>query len=187
MIVNHRDRWLYVGSPKTGSTTLHITLCYPEFGGELWGDQHEVGSLAGYRVLASVRDPYTRALSLYRYLGQNLAGYDQTFEAYCAELEKGGYRRPYDRETAFWHWTLSEWLQDIRVDRLIHLETLDADLKAEFPVWLGRADRVNETVLTGRPVQYTPETRRLVRSWAADDFERFGYSSDQGARAGATS
>jgi hypothetical protein len=182
MIVNHREKWLYLGPPRTGSTTLHVTLCYPEFGGEVWGGQHEVARLPDYRIFASASNPFRRIRSLYRYLTQNFRGHSQTFEDFCYELSVGGYRRPYNRDSAFWHWTLDEWTADVVVDRWFHLESLDADLRAEFPQWRGFSDVLNATTVSPRVAKHSAVTRPMVRRWAERDFALCGYPFGKGRR-----
>ena len=34
MIIHHARRWVYLGVPKTGSTTMHLLLSRPPFDGE---------------------------------------------------------------------------------------------------------------------------------------------------------
>lgn len=81
MIINTEGKWLYIGPPKTGSTSLHSLLSKPPFYGAFVDptsgsdvpEQHNfhppaellAGCDCNYIVAVSSRNPYSRAVSLW--------------------------------------------------------------------------------------------------------------------------
>jgi hypothetical protein len=185
MVVNHARRWVLITPPKTGSTSLTYLFSFPPFAGECatmgepgpnLSDQHETRipeACAGYLVIASVRNPYARAVSLYHHRRRTMPGAPGTasFAAFAEGL--GGYGDP------FFDWPLTRWLEGLRVDRLIRQECLEADVRA-----LGLApepyDVPRENVAGAGSWQWAyrhaPGALGRVRSWAGDSFTRFGYT-----------
>ena len=75
MIVCPRYRFVYLGPPKTASTSLHHWLSQAAFCATRWSpagrtDQHDaqIPAEAGdFFTFASIRNPYARAVSLWRH------------------------------------------------------------------------------------------------------------------------
>jgi len=68
MVIHHGQRWIYIGPPKTGSTTLHHFLTSRAIGGLHSGAQHDNQLPPGcelYWIIMTVRHPQTRLLSFY--------------------------------------------------------------------------------------------------------------------------
>ena len=72
----------------------------------------------------------------------------------------------------------SEWLRPVRLDRIVKLETLQADLEA-LPFWKLGTPVLCINASHGEYADWwtyiDDETGPLIREWAAEDFERFGY------------
>ena len=129
-----------------------------------------------FLTFASIRDPVARAVSLYRQFHahhRDLPGGASFPEFVAHVLEGDEHRRLYG---PFFCATQAEYLSGIRIDRLVRLERLRADLEA-----LRLADepfaipRVNAS--GGTPPPIDPQTLARVRAWAAPDYDHFGESS----------
>ena len=197
MVINRAKKWVYLGPPKTASTSLHQLLTAPPFAGERMSSQHEMVVPADCRdffIFASVRNPYDRAASLWRHRLHDLyrAAYPQQLVKFRTIVKELAVILPFNRfvqqmvnhhyDNPFFEWTVTEWLNlkpdflpdyEPRVDAVIHVETLAADLAelhlvdAEFAV-----PQVNVT--RGQvEAKYDDQTRELVRQWAQMDLE--GY------------
>lgn len=197
MVINRAKRWVYLGSPKTASTSLHQLLSAPPFGGERTQSQHEMivpEDCHDFFIFASVRNPYDRAASLWRHRLHDLyrAAYPKQGQLFCHVTSELAALLPFQRfvhqivnrhyDNPFFEWTVTEWLNlkpdflpnyEPRVDAVIHVETLAADLAAlrlvdeEFEV-----PRVNVTEGQVEAV-YDARSRELVQRWARMDIENY--------------
>jgi hypothetical protein len=74
MIYSHEHKFVYFSIPKTGSTTISNILI-EKFGGILSYDRHDnrvPEDMKDYYKFATVRNPYERALSGYKYIYRKL-------------------------------------------------------------------------------------------------------------------
>jgi len=138
VIISHRWRFVYVGPPKTASTTLHHWLSQPAFCDQRWTperrDQHSVvipPEVQHYFTFASVRDPLDRAVSLWAHSQSpaSLAGgwvWPMSFEEFVLEFQ------PH----ASWFYRLSqaELLAPVRLDGVVRFERLEVDLLRLPPI-----------------------------------------------------
>jgi hypothetical protein len=180
MIIHYARRWVYLGVPKTGSTTMHLLLSRPPFGGEdvygMGNEQHRMEIPPGcddYLTFATVRDPIARAMSLYRQFHKahrDLPGGSSFPEFVACVLHGEEHRRRYGR---FFCATQAEWLRGLRVDRVLRLEHLRDDLErlglVDEPFELPRAN-VSRVELP----DIDPTTLARVRAWAAADYDFLG-------------
>ena len=74
MIVSRKRRFIYIGPPKTATTTLHHWLSQPALCESRWDpkgqDQHRTDLPDGcedYLIVVSIRNPLDRAVSLWRH------------------------------------------------------------------------------------------------------------------------
>jgi hypothetical protein len=172
MIVNFKDRWGYVGINKNGSTSLHDYLQQSPFNGvdPDPSDQHKIdlppGADDGWTVLLVVRNPFDRALSLWRHATYNdfpEATFKQ-FLLYTLECPEPFYSS---------HQT--EFLRPWRRLSIARLESLQADLSSFYGFDVPPIPQLNTTDSRALRDHYTPELIRLVRMIYHDDFEAFGY------------
>lgn len=174
MIVNAKRRWVYVGAPKTGSSTLHCLLAFPPFNGVASECQHDsVPPDESYRTFISVRNPYSRAVSLYSHY-QKIEGRQLGFEEFLRLLLGGS-----ATGALRYHQTQAAFYRGLRADAMIRLESIHFNLH-ELQL-VGEPFIVPwENRLTDVAWQWLYEDRRLlglVRDWAGEDFERYGYST----------
>lgn len=216
MVINHQNRWLFLGPPKTGTTTLTYLLTdghdwnirkplpQKRFGGVRHAGQHAMDvspECRGYFIFASIRNPFTRAVSLWRHW--NSEGRQMKpcrawmpFDDFVAHILCGSHTEPPagagepSPVDPFFYFTLSRWFQGVpRIDRLIRQESLEADLNALGLAAAAAVPRFNQArafnhtgAETAAPrttdwrALYTAETEAHVRQWAQEDFDRFGYS-----------
>lgn len=189
MITAPDNSWRYLGPPKTGTTLLHSVLETPAIGGIYSGFRHDMETLPGAKMIVSVRNPFMRALSLWKHALYHLGGggkptgpkqgRDRLDEAeypmsQFLEDVRGG-----EKFDAFFNFTICRWLLYIKeVHDLIRLESINRDLRRLFPQ-LPR-DFVTPHLNVGfdhitRPYA-DPANVEAVLNWMAPDFDRFGYS-----------
>lgn len=207
MIVQHAARWLYIGPPKTGSTTLHTELQRPRFGGAMAqpGVQHDVLPPKGcedYFKFATVRSPYHRATSLYWHFLTDIRAaeaeaskvspaYNMPFRTDLYSFEQFmelmiSDRLPFEPlRNAFFRNTLTWWLRAVKLDAIIRLENLEDAFKA-LPIWHDKDNtpnfgRYNSVGTPGWRFMMNPTVIHLVEIWAGEDFEKFGYAKLAGA------
>jgi hypothetical protein len=183
MIISHRWRFVYVGPPKTASTTLHHWLSQPTLCDQRWTpdrqDQHSVvipAEVRDYFTFASIRDPLDRAVSLWAHSQSpaSLAGggvWPMSFEEFVLEFQP----------QASWFYRLSqaELLAPVRLDGVVRVERLEEDLRRLPPIAAaGRAGEVLEPLPRFNETSHPPWERsctpqrvaRLAHLWS----ENFG-------------
>jgi hypothetical protein len=174
MIVSHGHRFVYFGPPRTGSTTLS-RLFVMRFGGEydyrpqcdpnparfltdVGRAQHQIvlpAEFADYLTVLSVREPFARFRSLSALFGPRHGC--RTVEDYFAWAEP-----PIAREVG-----------EIRIDRVIRLESINADVNA-LPFVAAPVDLWHERRGPELP-PLSGDARKFVAEFYRADFERFGY------------
>jgi len=195
MMVNSRERWLYISPPKTASSSLTAYFT-PRGGMDIdVNDRHRVAippEYIDYFKFASVRNPYGRAASMWRYYILHL------YRHKYADKDEWWREVPRDKSIytefpfrvymqhilwrseawiPFYRQTLTEWLHGIELDAVLHVEQLCDDLaRLPFIDEVGNIPQLNvarhQHILR---VVYDAEIARLVQEWAGADFDSFGY------------
>lgn len=182
MIVLKKSRLIIATPPKCGSTSLHAQFCEqqdnvfvigPQFGTDEI-NKHTMSipfEYRKYRRAMTVRNPFTRAISLWSYhCGWNG---EQSFENYLewsvstAEVY-GFYRYRLFEFADEWEGDQFDYLKLEHLDEGLRSYDLDFDI---LPM-LNVGDHETPEEL------YTDETADLVRKHHAEDFKRFDYSLD---------
>lgn len=175
MIVSHKRKFVYIGPPRTASTTLHHWLSHELLGDKPWvqGEQHSSAippEALEYFTFASVREPLDRCVSLWRHYSEHAhdrAGLpDLTFAEFVHEFPQ----LPWLYRTS-----QAEILSGVRLDAVIRYHRLEADLRRLqifYGYWhlLPPIPKMNDS--QDRPPMealYTPELESAVRRWWADD------------------
>ncbi len=188
MIVHHEGRWIYLGIPKTASTTLHRFL--PRYGGVAHGDQHETAipeAWRDYRVFVSVMNPFRRATALWRMWGKDVAKGAWWTEGYRPEIvtEFRAFVDTFFLDPAepdrrpVTEWSMCRWLEHAELPaepEILYAERLSSELlRAGI---LERRQDVPVQNKSGNATwwkSYDDALERDVVEWAKEDFERFGY------------
>ena len=200
MILNNKKKWLYIGPPKTGSTALSYVLTDGKynknsyigdsninFEGKEINDQHTPwppdklsSEYDDYNVFISVRNPFSRIVSLYNHwkYGQNYKDKfilkEKTLEEFMhLVLDKNL------SNDGFFHITITDWVT--RYDSFIKQENLENDLKMlnihsiDFNVPL-----INEKIGSTKhwKEEHNKKTIEMTIEWAEKDFYNFQYSKD---------
>ena len=195
--------WRFIGLPRTGSTLITNLLkgvcdAYGNEAADYDGAQHSCEVLHGATMIVSVRNPYTRLVSLWKHkryqMGQRRWGpqgkdnrtlpfteEEHPFQSFISNLgcEKG------DRDP-FYGWTMGEWLQYIgKADKVIRLENLAQDLCRVFREqrWFPEGvvlptENTSADAKIAVPPLRDPDVLSRVRAWAYDDCRHFGYPLD---------
>lgn len=188
MIAHREKRWLYIGIPRTGSTALHTHLM--ELGGEVIGEQHDVRvpeEFCGYRVFATVMNPFRRAVSLYYLFGRDTekgsewarefpAGAADGFEEFVGSvLECPTLINP------VYQFTISQWMERGGLGSEVTLVPIEnvSERLTELGV-LAAGTEVptrNRSRLGDWVEQYDADTEARVAAWAERDLARLDYPS----------
>ena len=190
---------IYIRMPRCGSTSI-VDFCRSEkirfFGGRdmgFWGYDtilkkntseklHEcISNYVGQKVydesfvFTTARNPYSRAVSMYKHWSWNSA---KTFKDFCNSIKK----EEYPSKSAKWHSsTLIEHILNddhLKVDFVIRLENLQQDFntvceKIRIPnQQLPHKNKSNHKHYTE---YYNEETKQIVAEKYAKDIEYFGY------------
>ncbi len=183
MIVSFLRHFVYLGPPKTASTSLHQWLSQPRLCDTRWnparGDQHSAEvpiEAAGFFTFASVRNPYSRVVSLWRHhLADGSQGtppvQQMSFAAFIAWLPDA---------PRFYGASQCQFIGGARLDAVVKIERIEevfalppfARLRHELPA----LPYVNRTWHDDWRKYYDLSLADAVRRRFAADFQRFGYS-----------
>jgi len=200
MILNKEKKWLYIGPPKTGSTALSYVLTDGKYkinkfiqdsnvnfkGIEINGQHtpwppNKLGfEYDDYNVFISVRNPFSRIVSLYNHwkYRQNYENEvffkEKTLEEFIYLVLKKSLSN-----NGFFHTTITDWVY--RYDSFIKQESLENDLKMlnihsiDFNVPL-----INEKIGSTNywKEAHNKKTIEMTIEWAEKDFYNFGYNKD---------
>lgn len=193
MMLMHRHKHLFMSCPKTGTMSIYLALM--ECGGVRHGKWHQRKApprARGYRWIGAVRNPYSRAVSLWRYLlfpsperklqtagVRRAIGSDHGFPRFCLWLVRQG-RRPGPALFC----SQERWYRGKPIKKWLRTESLEDDFcRLAFSSPIGRAagqiafHRLNTT--EHKPwrevIDDHPDAIPLVNEWAGNDFEVFNY------------
>tara|TARA_Y100000310_G_scaffold321995_1_gene380450 strand:- start:179 stop:727 length:549 start_codon:yes stop_codon:yes gene_type:complete len=175
-----RHGYLYFPVPKCGSTSLR-TILGNFYGSIVVGIDWYASELPPeYEASTSftvVRNPYTRAISIWRHFIFGSLAYRYKYKA--KDLENFGTflkwlatRKNHLNRIA---WTMTKHLADVPLDRIIRLENVEAGFK-NLPFYNGDPKVFPVLNKSAGTIELTPTTRQLIYEIYAEDFERFGYA-----------
>ena len=200
MIVNYEKKWIYIGPPKTGSTTISFlltdgnynpnkdsfTLEYKKnFFGISENGQHTPwppnkldDKYVNYFVFISVRNPFSRIVSLWKHFcyGKNFNEEKKTnislYEFIVLILEN-----KLNNNDGFFKYTITEWVYNYNA--YIKQENLENDLKK---LNFHNHDFIMPTINKNKKNNiywknfHDKNTIDLTIKWAKKDFENFNYA-----------
>jgi len=197
MFVSKKIKLIYLCPPKTGSISLSSAFCLPPFDAELKSSNkshHGINwqpTFDQYKTFISVRHPFVRAVSLWRYGCNQALCKPWSYSAYSWwRLFTNGLPSLIDflkfaslQETLKTVWRCSWHTEQLPkpVDYVIHLERLDEDL-ALIPELQGMVvPKLNTGPNSRFPwhhfYEVSPDCITLVQELWAKDFTQFGYVS----------
>ena len=180
--------------PRCGSTSI-VTFCGQNniqfFGGSdmgFWQGENTsqklcdcVSSHVGKEVydgsftFTSVRNPYSRAVSMYKHPSWSSV---KNFEDFCSSISKNEYPSGF----AKWHsTTVSEHIfddNDLKVDFVLKLENLQEDFNIvcdKIGIHRQELPHKNKSQHKHYTEYYNEETKQIVAEKYAKDIEYFGY------------
>lgn len=215
LLVSHKLQLLHIHVPKTGGTTINSVLRdWDKNAKPLTRRAHEPAAFVAeaypdefenYIKIASVRNPWARAVSLYNYRRASLetrqhenwpphwpsqnevAGMD-----FLQFLQKGASESeceicpPRDANRTVWlEPSCSAWLSiegQICVDRVLRTETLDDDLRAlckDLGAPSSQIPHLNKTTNRSYQSYYNDQTRAFIAERYRADVSTFGYAFDE--------
>lgn len=191
---------IYIRMPRCGSTTI-VNLCNKNhikyFGGRdmgFWGYDTILKKntspklyecIANYIgkevynesfIFTTVRNPYSRAVSMYKHTSWNSA---KTFNDFCNKI----IRNEYPSKPAQWHSsTLTQHIvdndDDLKVDFVIKLENLQQDFNIvcdKIGIPQQELPHKNKSSHKHYTEYYDDETKQIIAERYAKDIEYFGY------------
>lgn len=170
MIISHQHQFIYYAPMKTATSTITDVLT-DHFGAELMGGRHDCFlpiEYESYFAFASVRNPYERARSGWTYFEtQKNPNPTKTLEQWIAMPWFGTmFDCLFSRQ--------KEGCLPVRLDAIIHVETLDRDFNnlpfVKTPFCLPHKNR-SKTI-----VEVSDEARGIIREKYKLDFLTFGYN-----------
>ncbi|HUW33967.1 MAG TPA: sulfotransferase family 2 domain-containing protein [Planctomycetota bacterium] len=203
MIISHSHKYVYVSVPKAGTHTMY-RLLREKYDGEHLGIlegrktmsphhmRHIPGGCESYFKFTSVRNPFSRAVSLWWTITQtNVPGtkYRDTYlpmiggESFV-EFARWNLKWETNGSGRIWFFMPQHrWLETVkRFDALLHMEKMleefnalrfvEKPLEQLAPVMERRHDRAPWWE------HYDHEAISLVRMWAGPDFKAYGYPAD---------
>lgn len=182
MIVSYLRRFVYVGPPKTASTSLHRWLSQPLLCERAWtakgGDQHvsqPPPEAIPFFTFASIRNPYSRAVSLWRH--GLISGPQESPPIPRLEFAEFVARLPV--ATDFYGSTQMAWLGAVRLDAVVRVEEIEAILELPpFAPWKAKLNPLLHLNASKHGSWQSYYDRRLadaVYRHFRDDFQSFGY------------
>ena len=177
---------IYVDPPKTGSQSID-RLFEHYYGGThikftRRTDKHSKkipSDCEDYNIAATVRNPYTRAYSLYNMdVNKNISHFGvrlDSFKNYISDVIDLCKQKPNSNNLRVYrYYNLTNYLREFNLKVLIKMEDIHIHLK-EMKVYNIHANAgAYPANKTWRNVQ-TPELIDLINTWAAPDFENYGY------------
>lgn len=179
MILLKNDHAVFISMPRSATHTIHRVL-REQYGGQQRRpprDFHpnDVPREYGHWFLWTVvRNPYTRAASMYWYLLKHPRRRLKvdTFEEFCQLIRT---RAADCRHGPLW--PMWQQVGHLPLSAAVRFESLMADLH-KLPFWRGPEQlSVAGASHPDRPLAeiLTPRCVDLIRQWAGPDFEQFGY------------
>lgn len=172
MILNRVDRWAYIGINKNGSTSLHDYLQQPPFCGTDVDpeERHLTPYPEGceqFKTLVIVREPFSRALSLWQHASWNeMPGI--SFPDFLQAIRHS--------ELPFYSYRQSDFIRNVKTPVIVQLEDLEAGLKRFFNLTkIPNIPRLNVTNSYEWDRIYTPELFNQVIEIYREDFHALGY------------
>ena len=200
MILNNEKKWLYIGPPKTGSTAISYVLTDGKYnknefiqdsnlnfkGIEIngqhtpWPPDKLSSEYDDYNVFISVRNPFSRIVSLYNHwkYGQNYENELFLKEKTLEEFMELVLNKKLSND-GFFHYTITDWVS--RYSSFIKQENLQNDLRMlnihsiDFNVPI-----INEKLGSTKhwKEEHNKKTIEMTIEWAKKDFYNFEYSKD---------
>jgi len=193
MMYSQKLKLVYLDPPKTGSQTLDkvfqgMGCSYHKYKNDKGRvlDKHQriiPPKYKNYTVFASVRNPYTRALSLYNYDRKRKYNFIKlnmrSFEEYMTGIIEKTSGLPADTDNLhqYRYFPCWKYLSLQPVDHIIHMESIKPDLlDSGLNVKTKSVPHLNsgKNTKTFDDIK-TPELIDLINTWAGTDFEQYGY------------
>lgn len=178
MIVSHKLRFVYIGPPKTASTTLHWWLSQPALCDSRWESdwdhQHDTSippEARDYFRLASIREPLDRAVSMWQHKRADcdrLSVRPLEFAEFMAWLPVSDW---------FYSKRQSDYLRGLWPDAIVRFDRLESDLLSlPFIASIPRQNlepipKLNPTQHAASDSYYTPWLRQAAEGYFAEDLD----------------
>lgn len=186
MIVSRLRQFVYIAPPRTASETLHVWLTQPilcEYAwardSATWHSGYVPEDARSFFKFASVRNPYDRAVSLWKFSQITEPGKTPDVPALDTFTEFLDWM---PSELTFYSVTQSQVVGETMLDAIVRFEELRSVRElppiTPFKDQLEELPHLNKTDRECWSEYYTPQLIEKVRAHFAEDFERFGYDTD---------
>jgi hypothetical protein len=188
MRVSNKARLVYINPPRTGTTLINQVL--HEFFDDVWRPQNCTHHTTvwntdwqDYFIFISVRNPYTRAVSIWQRQVQHLNLRDAKWKKW---LNNGQISfedlvlHPQEEVQSWWRWQVcSSFAKPIpRIDHVVHLERLQEDLEKVPGLKKEKYECVNQSQYSKawQANYQSGKCIEAVKRLFQPDFEAYGYS-----------
>ena len=184
---------IYVDPPKTGSQSMDRLFEHYYGGTQIKftrrTDKHSKkipSDCQDYNIAATVRNPYTRAYSLYNMdVNKNISHFGvrlDNFKNYITDVIELCKQKPNSSNLRVYrYYNLTNYLREFNVKLLIKMEDIHTHIKElKLNNAFGNVDNIHANAgtypenKTWRNVE-TPELISLINTWAESDFDNYGY------------
>jgi hypothetical protein len=195
MYVSHAYRLVYLSPPKTGTSSIANLFQASPFNATIpkgHRTQHDVEWYEGFRSFISVRHPYVRAFSFWRFScyqaistirNEQSISWRRTYAQGLPSLA-GFLTHPHLEQNlkTIWRcsWHAEQWIEPINY--VVRQEHFNKDLALIPEFKLLQFPWYNKNVASRTPWHYSfeqdPRCTQLVQDIWGEDFTRFGYTTD---------
>lgn len=190
MLVNHKLKYIYLDTPKTGSTSVETALMTRGFSFVRREDKnvrHCRNIPAGcedYTKIATVRNPYTRTLSHWTFnklIRERLPEFKdfEQFVDWLVELDNQ-YDTNETNHDICGYFSCSKYLERTGYDIILHQENLQQELNEldfiEQPIQL---QSINDSKSLEHIELLTPSVKQKINQYCKNDFEQFNYKEEK--------
>ena len=190
MIISDKFKFVYIDVPKTGSVSFERSFrenfsgktVYPNHGKNLSKHCRKIPEHAkDYTTVVSVRNPYTRAISLYSYhlraTGMTTAEY--SFENFLDMIINN--QEKYEKDNYLMYLSLHRYLSPIPLAESTHFIQLEnAETQMNNLPFVSKSIKMphrNDTKEKNN-IEFSDTVIDKIKTWAGRDFELGGYDEN---------
>ena len=190
MLINHEIKYIYIDTPKTGSTSVENVLFKHGFEIVYRQDKNERHNriispkYKNYTKIATVRNPYTRTLSQWTFnkiLKNRLDEFEniEQFTDWLIDIDNMYNTNEIDHDICGW-FSCSKYLEKTGYDIILHQENLEEDInELEFITTPVKLDRINDSNSKEYTKLLNKNVKEKINQYCKNDFAEFDYIEEK--------
>ena len=190
MLINHELKYIYIDTPKTGSTSVEKVL--KEYGFQIIERQDKNirhnriidPKYLNYTKIATVRNPYTRTLSQWTFnkiLRKRLDEFEnlEQFTDWLIDIDNMYDTKEINHNICGW-FSCSKYLELTGYDIILHQENLEEDInELEFITNPVKLDIINDSNSKTYKELLNNNIKQKINQYCEKDFTQFGYIKEK--------